>query len=145
MPLNILTSLQDPSVKANKGPTDFLKLPHLQKQLLLAAIDSVDHNSPTGGVVIYSTCSVTVEENESVVQYALSKRPNIRIEDTGLGNFGIPAFTSYMGKQFTKDMNLAKRYFPHTYNVDGFFVCRLRKTGPSPGTAGSKKGPAATG
>ena len=36
---------KDASVKTNKTEADFLRLPHLQKQLLLAAIDSVDHAS----------------------------------------------------------------------------------------------------
>lgn len=123
---------KDPSVKTNKTELDFLKLPHLQKQLLLAAIDSVDHTSKTGGYIVYSTCSVTVEENEGVVQYALSKRPNVRLVETGL-TFGKEGFTAYMGKTFDAKMKMTRRYYPHAYNVDGFFVAKFKKAGPSPG------------
>jgi ribosomal RNA methyltransferase Nop2 len=122
---------KDASVKTNKTEKDFLMLPHLQKQLLLAAIDSVDHASKTGGYIVYSTCSVTVEENEGVVQYALSKRPNVKLVETGLV-FGKEGFTSYMGKTFDKSMKMTRRYYPHAYNVDGFFVSKFKKTGPSP-------------
>ncbi|KAL8827344.1 MAG: hypothetical protein Q9191_003236, partial [Dirinaria sp. TL-2023a] len=80
---------KDPSVKTSKTESDFQRLPYLQKQLLLAAIDSVDHASKTGGFVIYSTCSVTVEENEQVVHYALTRRPNAKLVETGL-TFGVP-------------------------------------------------------
>ena len=127
---------KDPNVKTSKTERDFLALPHMQKQLLLAAIDSTDHASKTGGYVVYATCSVTVEENEGVVQYALRKRPNVRIVDTGLGTFGSEGFKNYINKKFDERMNMARRYFPHRENVDGFFVCKLKKTGPSPsGTA----------
>ncbi|KAJ6262241.1 hypothetical protein Dda_3046 [Drechslerella dactyloides] len=129
---------KDASVKTNKSEADFLRLPHLQKQLLLAAIDSVDHASKTGGYIVYSTCSVTVEENEGVVEYALRKRPNVRLVDTGL-TFGVEGFVSYRGKTFNDKMRLTRRYYPHKYNVDGFFVAKLRKVGPSP--AGSSTGP----
>lgn len=122
---------KDPSVKTNKTETDFLRLPHLQKQLLLAAIDSVDHASKTGGYVVYSTCSVTVEENEGVVQYALSRRPNVKIVETGL-SFGVEGFKRFRGKTFDDKMVWTRRFYPHKYNVDGFFVAKLKKTGPSP-------------
>lgn len=125
---------KDPSVKTSKTERDFLALPHMQKQLLLAAIDSTDHASKTGGCIVYSTCSVTVEENEGVVQYALSKRPNVKIVDTGLDTFGSEGFRKYKNKRFDDKMTLTRRYFPHRENVDGFFVCKLRKTGPSPKT-----------
>lgn len=129
---------KDSSVKANKSEKDFQVLPHLQKQLLLAAIDSCDASSKLGGIIVYSTCSITVEENEGVIEYALSKRPNVKIVPTGL-EFGRPAFTQYQGKHFNSKMNLAMRYFPHAHNVDGFFVCKLQKTSnKTPSTVASK-------
>ncbi|OJD11785.1 hypothetical protein AJ78_07512 [Emergomyces pasteurianus Ep9510] len=128
---------KDPSIKTSKTDRDFLALPHMQKQLLLAAIDSTNHASKTGGYIVYSTCSVTVEENEGVVQYALRKRPNVKIVDTGLGNFGSPGFKGYMGKKFDDKMPLTRRYFPHRENVDGFYVCKLKKTGPGPASSTS--------
>ena len=123
---------KDASVKTNKTEKDFMQLPHLQKQILLCAIDSVDHTSKTGGYIVYSTCSVTVEENEQGVQYALAKRPNVKLVETGL-TFGVDGFVSYMGKQFDAQMKTTKRFYPHAYNVDGFFVSKFKKVAPSPG------------
>lgn len=129
---------KDPSVKTNKTERDFMQLPHIQKQLLLAAIDSVNHASKTGGYIVYSTCSVTIEENESVVQYALSRRPNVRLVDSGLA-FGKEGFTSYMGKKFDPSLKLTRRYYPHTYNVDGFYVAKFHKIGPTPANANTPR------
>jgi len=125
---------KDASVKTNKTEADFLRLPHLQKQLLLAAIDSVDHASKTGGYIVYSTCSVTVEENESVVQYVLNRRPNVKLVETGLV-FGKEGFIKYGSKRFHPSLKMTRRYYPHAYNVDGFYVAKLKKTGPTPENA----------
>lgn len=133
---------KDASVKTNKTEADFLRLPHLQKQLLLSAIDSVDHASKTGGYIVYSTCSVTVEENEQVVQYALNKRPNVRLISTGL-TFGKEGFVKYNNKRFHPSMKETRRYYPHAYNVDGFFVAKFKKTGPTPANAIKAQGTAA--
>ncbi|KKY37332.1 putative s-adenosylmethionine-dependent methyltransferase superfamily domain-containing protein [Diaporthe ampelina] len=125
---------KDASVKTNKTEKDFMAIPHTQKQLLLAAIDSVNHHSKTGGYIVYSTCSVSVEENEQVVAYALAKRPNVKLVDTNLP-FGNEGFVSYRGKTFHPSLKLSRRYYPHTYNVDGFFVAKFKKTGPTPANA----------
>ncbi|CAI6096880.1 hypothetical protein V2G26_016147 [Clonostachys chloroleuca] len=129
---------KDPSVKTNKTELDFMQLPHIQKQLILAAIDSVAHNSKTGGYIVYSTCSVTIEENEAVVQYALKRRPNVKLVETNLA-FGKEGFTSFRGKSFDPSMSLTRRYYPHSYNVDGFFVAKFQKIGPTPAKASAPR------
>jgi len=116
---------KDASVKVNKSARDFALLSHLQKQLILCAIDSVNPDSKTGGIVVYSTCSVTVDENEAVVDYALRKRPNVKLVETGL-EFGREGFTSYRGKIFSEKLALTRRFYPHVHNMDGFFVAKLR-------------------
>merc|ERR1712039_783614 len=65
---------RDPSVKVKRGMKDFEEISALQKELLACAVDMVDASSKTGGYIVYSTCSVSVEENEAVIEHALKTR-----------------------------------------------------------------------
>jgi ribosomal RNA methyltransferase Nop2 len=73
---------KDPSIKLQKTDKDIQRCSHLQKELALAALDMIDSQSKTGGYLVYSTCSIAVEENEEVLDYILSKR-YVKLVDSG--------------------------------------------------------------
>jgi len=114
-------AIKDPSVKATKTLKDVQRCSHLQKELILSAIDCVEN----GGIVVYSTCSILLEENECVIDYAL-KRRHVKIIETGL-EFGRPGFKKFEAHRFHPKMELTRRFYPHAHNTDGFFVAKLKK------------------
>ena len=69
----------------------------------------------SGGVLVYSTCTFSPEENEGVITRFLAENPDFCLEDAGVG-FGRPA------------MQHARRIFPMD-GGEGHFAARLRKEG----------------
>jgi len=99
------------------------QLSELQLKLLIAAIKM----ARTGGEIVYSTCTLTVEENELMIDRILKKYP-VEIVDIELPVKGIEGFTNYQGVSLNPELSKARRILPWEVNSEGFFVIKLRKT-----------------
>lgn len=75
--------------------------------MLRSAID----RCKVGGYIVYSTCSISIEENEEVVDYVLKKR-YVKIVETGL-EMENKIFTKFESKSFHPSIKNCVRVFPH--------------------------------
>ncbi|MDY0118405.1 MAG: RNA methyltransferase [Bacilli bacterium] len=86
----------------------------LQKELIVAAYDAL----APGGLLLYSTCSFSYEENEEVI-FELKKERDIILVN-------IANHVSFYRDDKLKE---AIHLFPHLYEGDGHFICLIKKPG----------------
>ncbi|ORD93190.1 NOP2 [Enterospora canceri] len=113
---------KDKWVKTNKSEKEVKKIQKEQKKLILHAFDMLKPN----GIMVYSTCSFLVEENEMVVDYLLRNRKSAKIQEPDI-SIGKDGFMSFRGADFSNELKKAKRIYPHVHNMDGFFYCKIKK------------------
>ena len=100
------------------------RLSNKQQQLLISAIKSVK----PGDIIVYSTCTLTVEENEIVIDSILKKFP-VEIEEIEYKKAEFDeGITSYDGLPLDERLKKAVRIYPFKANTEGFFIAKLRKT-----------------
>jgi len=99
------------------------KLANLQLQLLVSAIKM----AKVGGEIVYSTCTLTLEENEVVLNTVLKNYP-VELAVIELPLKSQQAFTEYNGEKLNPEISKAHRIIPWESNSEGFFVCKLIKT-----------------
>ncbi len=100
------------------------RLVELQLKLLIAAVKM----TKPGGTIVYSTCTLTAEENEFVINKVLKKYP-AELTDIDLPLHSHNAFSNYSNEEFHPSIIKAKRIIPWEADTDGFFIARLIKTG----------------
>jgi NOL1/NOP2/sun family putative RNA methylase len=113
---------KDPSRKVSRGKEDILFCSSMQTSLLKSAVDSLRDC----GVVVYSTCSMTPEENEFVVSNVLDfyEKRGIRLEIEK-----VPWGVKSLKLEGVRDeLKNARRLYPHKHGCSGFFVAKIRKT-----------------
>lgn len=99
---------------------EVLTLAALQKKLIESGYKALK----TGGILVYSTCTLNILENEKVVDFAIKNlklqivKPEIEI------NGVMQAFNDNMDKSLSKAM----RILP-SKDMEGFFICKFKKQG----------------
>lgn len=103
-----------PEIKLNKGKKDISDLAKLQYKML----DRAKGYIKRGGALIYSTCTISQEENLGLIKEFLAKNKNFSLdkmdkigEEEGLNNLD----QGYI------------QLFPNIHGTDGFFIARLVK------------------
>ena len=96
----------------------------LQKQLITAAYDLLE----PGGVLVYSTCTLSPEENEGVVSTLLERRSDAVVQPVSFeAEETIRKIKIWQGERYPKEVyDRCLRIFPSDY-MEGFFLSRIRK------------------
>lgn len=104
-----------PEIRWNRQIKDLQEICRMQRSILNASSAYVK----PGGVLVYSTCTVTADENINMVLDFVDKNKDFYMDD----------ITCLMPEKLKKE-TAKKGYvnlFPNTDAVDGFFICRMRK------------------
>lgn len=111
----------DHTRKTSRKLEDILFCSNLQQKLLQVAINIVKR----GGDIVYSTCTISPEENEFVIQSILREN-KVSIMDLNI-NFGEPGLIEAFEKKLDPSLAKCKRFYPHLHGIEGFFICKMRK------------------
>ena len=104
-----------------KSVEGFKDRQRLQKRLLEAAVSVLKK----GAVLIYSTCSLEPEENEEVIDWALTNLP-IKLEKIDL-KVGKEALLEFEDKTFSNEVAKCIRIVPYENNTQPFFIAKIKK------------------
>lgn len=106
------TLSKKPDIKWKKDLFDLRKISELQYGLLVKASTLLK----TGGVLVYSTCSIEPEENFEIVKKFLNNYPQFRLKNS----------TEVLPKELA-DEDGCIQTFPHIHHMDGAFAAKLVK------------------
>lgn len=97
-------------IRWNRKEADIKEFPILQKKLISTAAHYVKH----GGVLVYSTCTLNKQENESVVKWFIDNFTDFELEGFQLPN----------GKEYENGM---ATLWPDECHSDGFFIAKMKR------------------
>ena len=103
-----------PDARWRLSPADIPALAAMQRAFLAAAAPVVR----PGGLLIYATCTLEPEENDTQIETFLAEHPDFRLEPPREGV--VPDAVLDAGRL---------RVLPQRHGVDGAFAARLRKVG----------------
>jgi predicted RNA-binding protein (TIGR00451 family) len=104
-----------PKLGDRKTYRDILTLRGYQAQFLRAASRILK----PGGTIVYSTCTVTLEENEEVVEEIIEEERCLEVSEVRIGRA--------LGGAYGHYRNSYTRFHPHIHDTPGYFIAKLTK------------------
>lgn len=94
-----------------------------QCHLLRSAVSA----TKPGGIIVYSTCTMSPEENEGVIDWLIAKEPDaVEVLPVNLPVPAQPGIASWERKTFAPAVALTARILP-SETMEGFYIAKLRK------------------
>lgn len=106
-----------PDIKWARNIEDKKEITELQTNILNIASKYVK----TGGVLVYSTCTLEPEENDFIVKEFISKNREFELEDISA------LLPNKLVKPSSREGFI--QLFPNTDDIDGFFIAKMKKRG----------------
>ncbi|MEM1584150.1 MAG: NOL1/NOP2/sun family putative RNA methylase [Nitrososphaerota archaeon] len=117
---------KDWRIVKNWSMDNVYRLSRLQLQLLRSAFDCLK----PGGALVYSTCTLTIEENELVVHNLLESRDNAYIEEIKLDGLRYEeGLTEWNNLRLNEELLKSLRIYPYHNSAEGFYIVKIRKSG----------------
>jgi 16S rRNA (cytosine967-C5)-methyltransferase len=114
------TFAKNPAAKWRLAPSSIEKMAEIQWQMLNNCSEYVK----PGGTLVYSTCSITVEENEMLVERFTKWHPEFLLNEI-MPKIGLPGL---------RGLDKCQRLYPHVNGCNGFFIAKMLKTKDMEGT-----------
>ena len=96
------------------------RMVEMQKRMVLRAFDLLRKD----GVLLYSTCTYSPEENEGVVDFLLQNR-EAELLPIGDASGAEPGVSEWKEKRYDGQVRRAGRFYPHRIDSVGFFMARV--------------------
>lgn len=113
----------DPLSYKDWSPKKIKHLAKLQKYLLRSAVSA----TKVGGTIVYSTCTLSPEENEEVIEWIIEKTNGaLQVEQITIPSIPFtPGITKWNNKTYLHTKNTCRIQPDNTF--EGFFIAKLQK------------------
>ena len=107
-----------PDLKWSKQESDINQLTRIQREIL----EEVSILLKPGGILVYSTCTMAIEENEAMIKDFIQRNPDFQLDHQLSASL-----PDVVNEKLDTSQGMVQ-ILPHHFQTDGFFISRIIRT-----------------